>query len=330
MAVTRPRLLSIEHAEPLRASVRVGKDILGLLSTAMYAEPLSIVREYVQNAADSIDLAYDAGLLASRTPGRIDVVADAQARTLVVRDNGVGISRDRVEDVLVAFGLSAKRGTSARGFRGVGRLGGLGFAQQVKFRTRFAGESHVTEVLWDCRALRAILLDAQEGSDLQDVVRRIVSVRRTFEQQAADHFFEVELSGVVRLRGDRLLDPDAIHSYLAQVAPVPLSPDLRFADGIGTFLREFVSTRRIDLRVNGSDPLVRPHRTGFPVSGSKRDRFSELQVLKFNGIDGGLTAVGWILHHSYASANYRYSSSTALTEVSRRSVGFCTTAILVP
>ena len=33
----------------------VGKDVLELLSTAMYVDPLTIYREYVQNAADAID-----------------------------------------------------------------------------------------------------------------------------------------------------------------------------------------------------------------------------------------------------------------------------------
>ena len=39
----------------------IGKDVLELLSSAMYIDPLSIYREYVQNAADSIDAAIGGG-----------------------------------------------------------------------------------------------------------------------------------------------------------------------------------------------------------------------------------------------------------------------------
>lgn len=43
--------------------VVIGKDILELLANAMYVDPLTIYREYVQNSADSIDEARLAGTL---------------------------------------------------------------------------------------------------------------------------------------------------------------------------------------------------------------------------------------------------------------------------
>ena len=52
----------------------VGKDILELLTSSMYVNPLAIYREYVQNAVDSIDDAVAAGELASFSDGRIDIV----------------------------------------------------------------------------------------------------------------------------------------------------------------------------------------------------------------------------------------------------------------
>ena len=42
----------------------------------MYVEPLTIYREYVQNAADSIDDARRAGILKEGEPGRVDILFD--------------------------------------------------------------------------------------------------------------------------------------------------------------------------------------------------------------------------------------------------------------
>ena len=85
--------------EPLTSPVVVGKDVLELLSTAMYVDPLSIVREYVQNAADAIDSAHSRGLFEEREAGRIDVEIYPDKRELLVRDNGVGVPRADVEQI---------------------------------------------------------------------------------------------------------------------------------------------------------------------------------------------------------------------------------------
>ena len=109
----------------------VGKDILELLSTSMYVDPMSMYREYVQNSADAIDLAQSGGLL--HGPGRVDVRMDQSTRTVFIRDNGSGLGRDQFVPQLTALGGSKKRGTGARGFRGVGRLAGLAFCQELIF-----------------------------------------------------------------------------------------------------------------------------------------------------------------------------------------------------
>jgi molecular chaperone HtpG len=44
----------------------------------------------------------------------------------------------------------------------------------------------------------------------------------------ADHFFEVELAGIIRHCDDTLVDEAAISSYLSQVAPIPFAPSFRF------------------------------------------------------------------------------------------------------
>src|SRR5581483_4811833 len=129
----------------------IGKDILELLSSAMYLDPRAIFREYIQNAADAIDDAIESGVLRGDTPGRVEVSLDPADRTIRIRDNGAGIPAAQAERVLTSFGASAKRGRGARGFRGVGRLSAFGYAQQVVFRTKAVGDRTSTEIRWDCR-----------------------------------------------------------------------------------------------------------------------------------------------------------------------------------
>ena len=76
------------------SDIVIGPDILELLSSAMYVDPITIYREYVQNAADAIDVARNEGLLVPDQPGRVNIVMDAQARSVRIRDNGCGIPSD--------------------------------------------------------------------------------------------------------------------------------------------------------------------------------------------------------------------------------------------
>jgi len=284
-------------------SIIVGKDILEILSSAMYVEPLAIYREYIQNAADAIDEARSIGILTPRETGTVEIHIDFDRRTARIRDNGTGIPSAEFDLRMTSFGASAKRGTKTRGFRGVGRLSGLAYCQELLFRARAAGEAQVSELRWDCRKAKALLRSADFSGDLADVVAQSVQVRRIDGKKWPEHFFEVELRNIPRLRNDWLLNPTVIEEYLSQVAPLPFAPQFRFADDIRALLSDCVGLTNITLKVGGnSDPTFRPHRDSFDISGG-RDTFQELQTFQIPASDGdGTAAVGWILHHSYKGA----------------------------
>jgi len=293
-----------QKREPLRGEVVVGKDILELLSTAMYVDPLSVVREYVQNAADALDSAHAQSLFGAGEVGRIDIEVHADKRELVVRDNGVGVPAADVERVLASFGASEKRGRGLRGFRGVGRLGGLGYGRALTFRTRAGGDPEITEIHWDCRELREQLQASSDNRHLEDIVRSVVSVRRTkASKEVEPHFFEVRLEGVIRLWNDRLLNVEGVSQYLSQVCPLPFSKDLPFAAEIEGHIGRYLPLRPFRIYLNNSpDPLYRPYAADFLVSTTKRDHFVACQLLEFPGLDGQPAAAGWILHHNYLGA----------------------------
>ncbi|TRL37182.1 molecular chaperone Hsp90 [Methylosinus sporium] len=283
--------------------VAVGKDVLELVSSAMYVDPMTVYREYVQNAADAVDTAKAKGQLPPDSPGLVEITVDPATRTVRIRDNGCGVAFKDFGRKLMALGGSAKRGTSARGFRGVGRLAGLGYAQELVFRSRTAGESKISVLRWDCRRMKAAFRDADNKIGVADLIRSVTTLERIEDSDAPERFFEAEMRGIVRLRNDRLMSPAAIVEYLSQVAPVPFAPNFRFGGEITEALSKHVDVSTLDIRVNGaSAPVYRPHRDRFELQDKGGLSFDSVSVIEVPGIDGEVAAVGWVLHHEYEGA----------------------------
>ena len=284
--------------------VIIGKDILELLTSAMYTDPLSVYREYIQNSVDSLTIARENGLEPDPVAGEVEISIDPDTRSIRVRDTGTGIHEGEFALRMMAIGASPKRGTTARGFRGVGRLAGLGYCRELVFRSRAAAGERISEIRWDCAKLKAALRSADYHGGLGQLVRDIVTLEsRTDLPGHPVRFFEVEMSGVVRHRNDRLLDVAAVTEYLAQVAPVPFSPDFQFSGVISDFLKKHSDPGDLDIRVNGGERLYRPHRDVFDVDeGGGTDAFTDVEFIEVPGSDGGIAAAVWVLHHGYRGA----------------------------
>jgi hypothetical protein len=281
----------------------VGKDILELLSSAMYVDPLTIYREFVQNAADAIDEAERQGLYQGGIKPRIDITLNLQSRTVKVRDNGTGIPPNWVARRLSSLGASKKRGKGARGFRGVGRLSGLAYCQELIFRTKVADDDRVYEMHWDCRKLKELLRDHESHGDLDSILHAIITVDSLPSVDDPPHFFEVELCHVFRHKNDHLLNEAAISHYLAQVAPVPFSPTFAFGPQIQQFLGEFNTGKTYNIFINDSKTcIVRPFQSEFEAKKGIKNSVARLETFQIPGVNDGIDAIGWILHHDYLGA----------------------------
>jgi molecular chaperone HtpG len=268
----------------------------------MYVDPMTVYREYIQNAADSIDDARASGAL-SASAGKVHISIDGGARTIRIRDDGISIPWAEFAERLTNLGGSRKRGTPARGFRGVGRLSGLGYCQELVFRARSQDEELISELRWDGRALKNILRASDYSKSLRALVKDVVTVRRVKPKDEPKRFCEVELRGVIRHRDDRLLSASAVSDYLSQVAPLPFAPGFSFGEEITAALKPHVRLGHISVFVNDSDTsLYRPHEDCMRVDGKVEARFSALDVVEISGVDSGVAAIGWVLHHEYSGA----------------------------
>ena len=92
---------------PIRTSI--GRQMLDVITSGMYNNPLMVLREYIQNAADSIDELCSRGNF-RENKCRIVVDVNGRDRTVSVLDDGTGIPREYVEQRLGNLGFSSKEG----------------------------------------------------------------------------------------------------------------------------------------------------------------------------------------------------------------------------
>ncbi|GAA5176237.1 molecular chaperone HtpG [Modicisalibacter zincidurans] len=143
------------HEETLGFQTEV-KQLLHLMIHSLYSNREIFLRELISNAADAGDkLRYQAldndALYEGDSDLRIEIEHDAEANTVTVRDNGIGMTR---EDVIANLGTIAKSGTAEFlkqlsgeqqkdakliGQFGVGFYSAFIVADEVTVRTRRAG-----------------------------------------------------------------------------------------------------------------------------------------------------------------------------------------------
>ncbi len=290
--------------------ITVGKDILELLTSGMYLDPLTIYREYIQNSADSIEKAVDKGLLKSvEDEGKIKININFIDRSIVIEDNGTGLSSNDFLRILLSFGNSPKRGTDARGFRGIGRLAGLAYCQELIFTSKCAGEKNINTLKWDCRKLKKLLVDHTIKSDLKKIVHDSTIYEQQETNETNAHYFKVELKKILRLKNDVLLNNMMIEKYLSQVAPVPFSDSFKFKDRINEILREKIKVSYHNILLNGETAITRTFRNSYDFSSTTTDYINGVEKLEIVDNDDELLAYGFLLNHGYLGA---INKSTAL------------------
>jgi molecular chaperone HtpG len=153
------------------------RQLLQLMVHSIYSNKDTFLRELISNASDALDklrlTAYlDKDLQLDSSDLHIDIDVDRENRTLTVRDNGIGMSRDEVVDLI---GTIAKSGTAelleklrkAKDAAGAGDLigqFGVGFyasfmvADKVELLTRKAGETTGTH--WESNGEGTYTIDS--------------------------------------------------------------------------------------------------------------------------------------------------------------------------
>ena len=275
----------------------VGSGVFNLLTTGMYDTPLAVYREYIQNSFDAIQS------FEPHSKGRVDIRVDPTRRCVTVRDNGPGLSRQDAERDLVAVAQSRKRRGTDIGFRGIGRLSGLAFAESVVFRTRSAASQRVVELVWDGDTLRR---HATLGNlSPNEIIKASVDVAEFDGCEWPEHFFEVEIREVARHAAGDILNRDAVRSYIAEVCPVPIGEDFPFAGEVRRMFKgSGVNLSGLDIQIEGdNEPIKRPFGSSIIASEEKEHPFTECECVYVPALDGEKpAALGWMAHTDYFGA----------------------------
>ena len=182
------------------------KRLLDLMINSIYTNKEIFLREIISNASDAIDkLCYlsltDENVGLSRSDYKIDIIADKEARTLTVRDNGIGMSMEEAENNL---GVIARSGSlkfkgemdenraegedlSIIGQFGVGFYSAFMVADEITVITRKYGEEQ--GVKWQSRGAEGYTVEpcerAAAGTDV------IMHIKPDSEEEIYGSYLEV-------------------------------------------------------------------------------------------------------------------------------------------
>ena len=196
------------------------------------------------------------------------------------------------------LGNSNKQRTQNRGFRGIGRLAGLGYCDELIFVTSFSGEDTKTIIHYNAKLLRDLLLTSNEDSvSVHDVMNQIISVEE-FSEKPSRHYFEVKMLGVTSNNG--LLDEDLVRDYLIQHSPLPFEKGFKWRSTIQEKVRiSGYSIPTYCICLNGEE-LYKPYSDSFTSDRVKKitDSIQDIQVEKFYRGEI-LSAVLWYANTSF-------------------------------
>lgn len=270
----------------------IGKFVLENLTIGMYDDPNCVYREYIQNSADAIDRAISENLITA-TEAQIHIQINKDKKSILIEDNGTGIRESQVVATLQNIAQSDKEIGKEKGFRGIGRLGGLGYCSSLVFETSYKGEKTKSIMTWDAKRLQEIVHDKSKKESAEDVISTVASFHVEPENEEM-HYFKVIMRNVTNLN---LLEETEIRDYLKMVAPVPFESHFIFKRKIYDQLKaDNLSIDEYNISLN-TEPIYKAYTTILfdEINGAKR-RIGEIKDVVFfkeKDKEGNILFWGW-------------------------------------
>jgi molecular chaperone HtpG len=212
------------------------RQLLDLMVHSVYSNKDSFLRELISNASDALDkLRLEAfrnkDLDVDTSDLHVEIEVDKGARTLTIRDNGIGMTRAEVVDLI---GTLAKSGTAELrqqlretknaaaseeliGQFGIGFYSSFMVADKVELLTRKAGESDATK--WESSGEGTYTIESVDGAPQGTSVVLHLKPEDT-EDELHDYTSEWQIRNLVKKYSDFIAWP--IRMEVERRIPVPV------------------------------------------------------------------------------------------------------------
>jgi molecular chaperone HtpG len=270
----------------------IGKDVIESLTLGMYEDCRFIYREYIQNSADQIDKAVREGLL-NKIDEEVHIFIDNKKRSIEFYDNATGIISEKVSPILRNIAQSTKEKGVDKGFRGIGRLGGLGYCKKLTFETSAMGEAVKSTMIWDASLLKQIINNRKNKDNATEVIKKVTQL--TVEEEDPNlHYFRVTMEDVTN---DNLLEIDSVKKYLSMVLPIDYLNTFYYKSKIDDYIKN-INVQVDSYKIFVNDELIsKPYTADIyaDCNGGKQvvDEILDLNFISQYANDGQLLYWGW-------------------------------------
>ncbi|AUS08826.1 molecular chaperone HtpG [Laceyella sacchari] len=195
------------------------KRLLEMMISSIYSQKEIFLRELISNASDAIDKIYykaltDPKLVFNKEDYYIKVIADKENRTLTIRDTGIGMTEDELENNLGTIAKSGslafkKEHKSQDGHELIGQFG-VGFysafmvADKVTVISRALGSDHAFK--WESTGTDGYTITPCEKTEVGTDI--ILKIKENTEEENYDAFLETyRLQEIIKKYSDFIRYP---------------------------------------------------------------------------------------------------------------------------
>lgn len=201
----------------------IGGELLSILSTGLYTNPLDCIREYVQNAVD-----------ANANTATIKITGNS----VHVFDDGDGMALDGLVQAR-QFGLSLKSLSQHVGFRGIGIYSSFHLCNQLRVTSKKAGETYQHILVFEFGAMKAQLdQDKQKGpherkTSLVELLSSHTKISRSRHTWPEDtHFTHIEMQEISDVHIKKLGNREELKHYMIRNLPIDFDESFDYRDQI--------------------------------------------------------------------------------------------------
>ena len=194
------------------------KRLLDLMINSIYTHKEIFLRELISNASDALDKLYflsltDSSVTLKKEEYAIDIAADKEARTLTVRDNGIGMTKEELDKNLGTIAKSGSRDFKAEnagenidiiGQFGVGFYSSFMVASKVTVKSRAMGSDEAFQ--WESRGADGYTLSPCEKEEVGTEVTLVLK-EDTDEEHYSEYLDGFRLSSIVKKYSDYVRYP---------------------------------------------------------------------------------------------------------------------------